>query len=470
MDDFRLAPILDEASIFEQHGQDLLSLDLPPILNQSIENSHEAPTTPTRARENPFPETQSFDLSPSSARKQQQDGSNNQSTLPIARVLNQEQGEIPRFRDYAQDISQGLYGSLQLPQPNVQYASDNLIPRIPPLLQGLHDPPPDAGLFPRITDEEGCKIAHPPLSFSNKVSVKSPQSLRDLRLGPLKIPEGTHQETSHLLQPSHSSEKIDQNLPGAKRKEHIPRKNHKWSKEETLDLLKGVTVHGVGKWKDILHDETLNFNSRSHIDLKDRYRVCSEKKRGEKRKHRLSHQSAFEAHRPCEMKQPEVEHVSQRAKKGGRGDSASKPKVEELADLGISRPSKHNQNSTRRQRHAFTAAEDAAILSGYEKYPAQWTRIMDHPDLMEANRSRGDVRDRWRVLCKRGKASLVQIITSERKREEPASRGPMNLGHIIDTGGTQGTSRSEMPAPANFDHTLGFINPAITWKPTNILV
>jgi hypothetical protein len=48
----------------------------------------------------------------------------------------------------------------------------------------------------------------------------------------------------------------------------------KWSDQETNDLLLGVSKHGVGKWTVILDDVEFSFDGRSAGDLKDRFRTC----------------------------------------------------------------------------------------------------------------------------------------------------------------------------------------------------
>ena len=60
------------------------------------------------------------------------------------------------------------------------------------------------------------------------------------------------------------------------------RTRSKWTVEETQDLIKGCSLHGVGSWKKyaperiirtnvrILEDPSLKFNNRTSVDLKDR--------------------------------------------------------------------------------------------------------------------------------------------------------------------------------------------------------
>jgi hypothetical protein len=53
----------------------------------------------------------------------------------------------------------------------------------------------------------------------------------------------------------------------------------RWSEEETLFLVMGVRKHGAGRWKDILMDETLEFEAvRTNADLKDKWRNIEKKR------------------------------------------------------------------------------------------------------------------------------------------------------------------------------------------------
>jgi hypothetical protein len=51
-----------------------------------------------------------------------------------------------------------------------------------------------------------------------------------------------------------------------------------WSREEELDLVKGVRKYGKGSWRKIMQDESLTFYERSATDLKDKWRNLEKKK------------------------------------------------------------------------------------------------------------------------------------------------------------------------------------------------
>ena len=460
MDDYRLAPILEDASLFEQQCQDLFSLDLPPIQEQGTSINHGQET---------LSEPQGSDPSPTSTRRFQLDPQPHHHALPIAKVLNSEDiSHVSKSAESTQDavnvVSQTI--QLQLPHPNVPHATDAQVPRIPPLLQGLHDPPPHAGLFPRITEEQsppGTQNALGSTKRAKVVALASPRSKHPV--------SGTTQEAQQ--QSSTRSDTINPNeeLHDSNKTvfKQTRRKNKKWSKTETVDLLKGVSKHGVGKWKEILNDTAYQFDCRSTIDLKDRYRVCS----AEKMK-TSPNKVASRAHHPLGTSHAEsVQPVTcgSRNKKRRRGDAASKPNTAEMASLGNPQIKKASQASSRRQRTTFSPTEDTAIQSGYKKHGAQWSRIMEHPDLRKTQRSRGDVRDRWRVLSKRPKPN-VDLVTTERKTEPGLPKTPMKLDHIIMPANEESLPKQKDQGVNSgvLDHCSGFIDPTVTWKPGNMYV
>jgi hypothetical protein len=93
----------------------------------------------------------------------------------------------------------------------------------------------------------------------------------------IQLPPGQPQNIS-TIQEGHPSQTPNVGGDGRSR-----RTRSKWTMDETHDLIKGCGIHGVGNWKKyflykleraksrILEDPTLKFNSRTSVDLKDRY-------------------------------------------------------------------------------------------------------------------------------------------------------------------------------------------------------
>lgn len=171
------------------------------------------------------------------------------SAAPLAGVLNHEAGGtqnlIPRKRQRMCDDS-GEF--LQLPKSPIKKARRP--PRIPPLLQGLHQPPPepDSGIFPRIEPDSV-------LEFLPSISYRELLSANDY------CPPSAAAEPGKQL-PS--------KLSKSEKSRTAKQRNH-WTAEETQFLLRGVAKFGIGNWKRILTCTDFKFKGRSTVDLKDRY-------------------------------------------------------------------------------------------------------------------------------------------------------------------------------------------------------
>ncbi|RXW17360.1 hypothetical protein EST38_g8494 [Candolleomyces aberdarensis] len=134
----------------------------------------------------------------------------------------------------------------------------------------------------------------------------------------------------------------------------------KWTPEETQMLVTGCNKHGVGNWKTILRDPTLKFDSRSPVDLKDRFRTYFP--------------DAYKQHYPNAKT-----HLSSKVR-------STLPDGSSLFEKTRSK-----------RRRPFTEEEDRALKEGYEKYGTVWATIVkDYPIFQEQNRRSTDLRDRFR--------------------------------------------------------------------------
>ena len=154
---------------------------------------------------------------------------------------------VPRKRRKLYDHER-IADFVQLPKPTAKAKEDKPPPFQPiSVLNELHEPPPSAALFPPITpsatqDEQDRILSSELLSIN--IHAKGEPRRRKRR------------ETS-----DHG--------PPARRVYLRPRM--KWTEEETDQLLKGVAIYGVGKWKKILlHPEFSFQKGRTPVDLKDR--------------------------------------------------------------------------------------------------------------------------------------------------------------------------------------------------------
>jgi hypothetical protein len=276
---------------------------------------------------------------------------------------------------------------VQLPQPLKKQKSTQQV--VPPIINGLHEPPPEAAMFPPISSER---------AFGDG-------DMTQMAL--LKEPSGTQEDR-------HATGMSEADRAKAKRKATKPRR--KWSEEETNHLLLGVSRHGVGKWTTILEDPDFHFDERTAGDLKDRFRTCCpDELRSSRTGHKLRKESSSKktasSSRSEGKKSMQLEDLliaterseRKQSSKHDRGDnsSSSKPKksrahrkkLEDLAELGIQGPFK---KSHRRERRPFTEQDDREILEGLEQYGPAWTKIQRDPKFELSSRQPTDLRDRVR--------------------------------------------------------------------------
>lgn len=136
---------------------------------------------------------------------------------------------------------------VQLPKPKTT-AKDEKPPPFQPIsvLNELHEPPPSAALFPPITpsarqDEQDWIEASAKLLRSGESPTAKKKRAKEMKSG----------------------------APPVRRLSLRPRM--KWSEVETEQLVKGVAIYGMGKWKKILHHAEFSFlPGRTPVDLKDR--------------------------------------------------------------------------------------------------------------------------------------------------------------------------------------------------------
>ncbi|KAF1983823.1 hypothetical protein K402DRAFT_465695 [Aulographum hederae CBS 113979] len=343
-------------------------------------------------------------------------------SAPLAEVLNSESpqdahqreppGQLsenvddPPYNDDASRKRRKVDGTdaLKLPKlpPLAKKGKKRLM--IPPLLPGLHQPPPEARIFPSINstrglpdiaDQEATTASQPPLPSSNSPKRKTNSASE-------KDPPSTAQETR-------------KSAKGHKKS----RQRKQWTEKETADLLKGVAKFGIGSWKKILSYEEYGFNNRTAVDLKDRFRVC---RPDDYRKPPASSTAVVEEEAPNATGKSFVAGPLQLAEPiltpnerlpspflgpSGENDdevgvasterqatsSKHRKNAEDLARLGITDPFPKRERRTRRE---FTDEEDIALLKGYELHGPHWKAIREDNGLHLGSRSRTDLRDRFR--------------------------------------------------------------------------
>ncbi|KAF2090235.1 hypothetical protein K490DRAFT_54635 [Saccharata proteae CBS 121410] len=341
------------------------------------------------------------------------------SAVPLAEVLNNEQhastgfsGSVSDLLDHGGDNSNsggsrkrrkvdGEGGSNVFTLPKPQFPpvkKGSRRPRIPPLLQGLHQPPPNAGLFPPITGERAPKepVAAPVTPPKEVERVTTPK--------PAAAAEKVGAEKDEGRNGTDKSPSAAAKNPKVKRR--------KWTEQETTDLLKGVARFGIGSWKKVLSCPDYSFNGRNAVDLKDRFRTCCPDeyktlKTPSSKGTQKSEDSTKAASAPVQGCSPDPASASlpqsgqsntqldeDAPQKNKRGPKVHRKDDKALASIGIAAPF---SKKPRRARRLFSEREDAALLRGFEKYGPSWSTIMNDPELELTSRHYTDLRDRFRI-------------------------------------------------------------------------
>lgn len=335
----------------------------------------------------------------------------------------------------------------RLPQPPKKTAKR---PRIPPLLQGLHQPPPlppEGRLFPPITGEKNAFVGERGYdALFEEPRTKDVEDYAFFENGAQELAKsaqlGDHASTSQApaqsaplggtsaVQESHvplSKEPSTQSQNQAKR----GKKRTRWSEHETKDLLIGVSRYGIGNWKKILQCPEFNFNNRTAVDLKDRFRVCCP---GEGLKPRQPRTTDKEKSTDEHSGQPDTfqdQHLTtentdstvgavQQQKSQSTRTTKTTASVPKLSDLGIHEPF---SKTARRPRRPFTAADDINLLKGFEKYGPVWHFMRDDVELDFGARHATDLRDRFRIRYPDKYAKAGYKLKSKEKDRERARRG-----------------------------------------------
>jgi hypothetical protein len=333
-----------------------------------------------------------------------------------------------RRADQLEEFHRSENSIITLPQPAQPAPKTARRPRIPPLLQGLHQPPPlppSGRLFPPITDgvsgfereirdriQSGNTAYHDSQSRGNEEGYF-------LGIGSSNAPHRTRDDHAphgrdDILSPKPSTSKDNRrkssdpkpsiNVPSARNQKAQKRK--KWSEDETRDLLLGVSKFGIGNWKKILHCPDFKFEGRTAVDLKDKFRVCcpaedAKPRRTKRRKvnesEGASPETAVRSTVSTTQRRQGTSHnkspVAEKIFSEGAGNMHKMDQTE-LAKLGIQTPF---AKSTRRPRHTFSALDDENLLKGFERHGAAWLLIRDDKDLGFDARRPTDLRDRFRI-------------------------------------------------------------------------
>ena len=345
----------------------------------------------------------------------------------------------PRKRQKLDNLVRPL-DFVQLPKPLAKAKDSKPKPYEPvPVLNQLHEPPPSAALFPPIIPSAAKEDENLP-----KID---PRLFPEFTIGQSKDPYTSVPKTDTL-----PNESDKEQFGPVKRATLRPRR--KWTEEETQDLLKGVAIHGPGKWKKILNDKNLKFSKeRTTVDLKDRYdsvwpsyciqihvplryRTCRLNQAKESMRDQSSDKPCCPPNLPTEPRNLTTDEAE-----FDRESNLGSPPPAPLSSLrlvtsssrsSLGPPSVANHNNdahltsvnpsqcwlpptrTRRVTNPgpkspqpyrphrtlpprWTNEEDANLAKGYQKHGFKWTAIAKDPEMNLAHRIGSQIRDRFRL-------------------------------------------------------------------------
>ncbi|KAF2265409.1 hypothetical protein CC78DRAFT_201012 [Lojkania enalia] len=357
-------------------------------------------------------------------------------------------------------------------------------PRIPPLLQGLHQPPPlppEGRLIPPITDEAGefrrdigTRVAlRSPAAYENTTDRDTDRETQSASIESKAHHEAGQERNKETSAFGQDKENLNQeNAENATRidsaKGRESKKRNKWSEQETRDLLHGVSKFGIGNWKKILQCPEFKFNQRSAVDLKDRFRTCCPGEGLKLRKPRAKDSQKDSARKQDESfsstttnQEDDASHrFSFDSNKGiakiprkPRGDSHKKSSAE-LAAMGIDKPF---FKTKRRERREFTEEDDENLLRGFEKYGPVWHSMRDDEDLGFSSRHPTDLRDRFRIKYpeKYAKAGYKLKLKNELMlKEKEGSGSHRSTGTLDSVHKPEGASQEEPSSTSHASTTV----------------
>ncbi|KAF2104716.1 hypothetical protein NA57DRAFT_51524 [Rhizodiscina lignyota] len=311
---------------------------------------------------------------------------------------------------------------LTLPKPQPRVNKEGRRNRIPPVISGLHDPPEDAVLLPSIAASTVDRdwIGTLPSKASRRTQGERQHEPA------VPIPETAEDETprdKENLQPNSSTtedvvskpQELEK-TPGSpvnataksKKRAKTSKGYRRWTEQEGEDLVAGVKNFGIGAWKRILNHPQYHFNDRTAVDLKDRFRRCfpeEYRKAGEQLADERATKdtdsppvSVTKSTNGATAVSTEITtNSTTEAQEAQANKSSKKPgtKISEQVTSSSAEPA-FERKIERRGRVKFTQEEDDAILRGFMKYGPKWHKIQSDPDLKLDNRSRTDLRDRFR--------------------------------------------------------------------------
>lgn len=278
--------------------------------------------------------------------------------------------ERPRKKKKLYDHEQ-IADFVQLPQPQTKSREDKPRPFQPiSVLNELLEPPPSAALFPPIT----------PNASQEELDSNA----------------GQHpNKTNFPTRPPGKGKPRIHSTGSRTAKRTYTRERTAWTEEETDQLVKGVAIYGMGRWKSILDHPELHFREgRTNMDLKDRFRVVFP---------------------------PNARHKWTRTMpEPPDDDQAARSSLKVTKDTT-------KKSLLRAPKRLWTEQEDTELDKGFHLYGFQWNLMLKDPALNFDQRSCGQIRDRFRLRFPHvykqqdPAASSLEVPTSAEKKQPKSS-------------------------------------------------
>lgn len=280
--------------------------------------------------------------------------------------------ERPRKKQKLYDHEQ-IADFVQLPRPQAKLRDNKPRPFQPiSVLNELHEPPPSAALFPPITpnasqeEHDQCHSGSGQLPSQTKDPGRPPSKKRKPRV---------------------------RSTGGCTAKRTYTRERTAWTEEETDQLVKGVAIYGVGRWKSILDHPELYFRQgRTNMDLKDRFRVVFPPN----------------ARHKWTRTMPEPPDEGQEVPSGHKSVTKNAAKKSPL----------------RAPKRLWTEQEDTELDKGFQLYGFQWNLMLKDQALKFDQRSCGQIRDRFRLRFPEIYKQQDPAASAEAKRASPKKEQP----------------------------------------------
>ncbi|WZH48905.1 uncharacterized protein QYS62_010090 [Fusarium acuminatum] len=161
---------------------------------------------------------------------------------------------------------------VQLPQPLKKQRAIQAAPVMPPIINGLHEPPPHAALFPPISsDSQAAKQDGKADVHLEKILVDgSSASAKEISSASQEEVEKSPKQKKSRAHRKKMEDLVELGIHGPFKKSHR-RERRPFTEQDDIEILEGLDTHGPS-WTKIQRDPRFHLSSRQPTDLRDRVR------------------------------------------------------------------------------------------------------------------------------------------------------------------------------------------------------